>query len=309
MKLRILFSSVALLLIPFSMNAATVSPATLDLQASKGETISSTFTVINTSAAEQKYFLDTLGFKPHDESGTPQFLEKDKSSAFTKWIQFSSEQITVPARSKVDVPFEIIVPSDVAAGNQEVAITISSAPSDIVATNGAIIEAKTALLVFLTIKGETIKQAALLDFIDSVGSNARSELSGNFSYRIQNQGNVYAIPVGTIQFKDLFGRVLLKMDANEMKGRILPGSTRKFEVRVDVKQNGLLDQIKNQMQTFAIGPITSELSIELGDGFEPIYAQTTFWYVPYQMIGAILFDLLCLFLLYHLFSKTVTKKH
>jgi len=303
MKLRILFSSLALLLIPFSMEAATISPATLDLQASKGETVSSTFTVINTSASEQKYYLDTLGFQPRDESGVPQFLDKDKSSAFTKWIQFSNDQVTVPARSKVEVPFQILVPSDVGAGNQEVAITVSSAPSDVVATNGAIIEAKTAMLVFLTIKGDTIKQAGLLDFVDAIRQQVRSELVGTFSYRIQNQGNVYAIPVGTIQMKDLFGRILQKADANSSGGRILPNSTRKFEVSVGTKQNGFIDQIKNQMQMIAVGPITSELSIDLGDGFKAIHAQTTFWYIPYQLIGTILIAFLLLLLLYKSFSK------
>ncbi len=309
MKFRILFSSMALLLIPFSMNAATLSPAVLDLQASRGETISSMFTVINTSAAEQKYYLDIIGFVPRDESGTPQFLEKGKGSELIKWIHFPAEQISVPARSKIEVPFQVIVPADIASGNKEAAITVSSAPSDIVATNGAIIEAKTALLVFLTIKGETIRQVALLDFVDGSVVPIRSEIAGTFSYRIQNQGTVYAIPNGTIQLKDMFGRVFSRVDTNATKGRVLPGSTRKFEVNIGDSKKNFLEQVKNQMQSFTIGPITSELSIEFGEGFKPIHTQTTFWYIPYQLIVTILLALLIVFFLYRSLSKTFSKKH
>lgn len=296
------------------MNAATISPAVLDLQASRGETISSTFTVINTSAAEQKYFLDTIGFAPRDESGTPQFLEKGKGSELIKWIHFPAEQISVPARSKIDVPFQVIIPADVASGNKEAAITVSSAPSDIVATNGAIIEAKTALLVFLTIKGETIKQVSLLDFIDSLSYGwgpltPRSQLIGAFSYRIQNQGTVYAIPSGFVQLKDMFGRVFSRVDANATKGRVLPDSTRKFEVIIGDSRKNFFEQVKNQMQSFTIGPITSELSIEFGEGFKPIHAKTTFWYIPYQLIATILLVLLVIFFLYRSLSKTFSKKH
>lgn len=303
MTRRIFFSSIALALIPFSASAASISPAMIDLKAGRGETISSEFTVINTGAAEQKYFLDTVSFTSKDETGTPKFFENGNGNDLAKWIQFPSAEISVPARSKAVVPFQVIVPSDVTAGNHEAAITVSRAPSDIVATNGAIIEAKTALLVFLTIKGETIKQVSLLDFIDSLSNQWRSELSGNFSYRIQNQGNVYAVPNGTIELKDLFGRVLLKADANPTGGRILPNSTRKFEVGIGNAQKGLFQRIKTQIRTFSIGPITSELSLQLGEGFKPIRAQATFWYIPYETIGIIFLGFVVMILIYRMLSK------
>ncbi|MEK7452219.1 MAG: hypothetical protein AAB664_02680 [Patescibacteria group bacterium] len=307
MKPRILFSSLALLLIPGSLYAAAVSPATLDLQASQGETVTSAFTIINTSASEQKYYLDTLGFKPQDESGTPQFVEKEQGDAFTKWIQFKTDQISVPAHAKVEVPFEVIVPQDVATGSHQAALTVSSAPSDIVATNGATIEAKTAILVFLHIKGETIKQAHLLDFIDAIKEKVRTELYGNFSYRIQNQGNVYVIPVGNVTFKDVFGRTLMTEDANSVKGRILPNSTRKFNVSLGKHSENIFETLRNQMKLLAIGPVTENLSIEFGEGFKQIQEVKTFWYVPYHLIATLLSAILLLFLLYRSIGKQFSK--
>ena len=180
MKFRIFISSIAFLLIPFSLYAATISPPTLDLQASRGETIASMFTVINTSAMEQNYFLGTMTFQPKDETGAPQFLETATKENLTKWILFPADHITVPANSKVDVPFQVVVPTGAASASYESAITVASAPTDVVATNGAIIEAKTATLVFLTVKGESTKKAALLDFKSDSKSAIRSTLDRQF---------------------------------------------------------------------------------------------------------------------------------
>ena len=307
MKFRIFISSIALLLIPFSLYAASISPATIDLQASRGETATSKFTVINTSAMEQNYFLGTMEFQPRDESGAPQFLSTQKKNSLTSWIQFPADHITVPANAKLDVPFNVIVPSDIASGSYEAAITVGSAPSDIVATNGAIVEAKTATLVFLTVKGETTKKAALLDFKTS-SSNVTSTLDQTFDYRIQNQGNVYFIPSGSIALKDLFGRTIRSMNANIENGRVLPNSTRQFGVASGENPNGFLQTLQEQANDFAIGPVTARLDLNLGDGFTSIHATTTFISIPYQLLLTILILLAIIWIMYRETKKRFTKK-
>ena len=308
MKFRILISSITFLLIPFSLYAATISPATLDLQASRGETIASKFTVINTSAENQNYFLGTMAFQPRDETGAPQFLDTKTKENLTQWILFPLDHITVPANSKVDVPFQVVVPSDIAAASYESAITVASAPTDVVATNGAIIEAKTATLVFLTIKGESTKKAALLDFKSDSTSVIRSTLDRSFTYRIQNQGNVYFAPIGTVVLKDVFGRTLRSFEANVQNGRVLPSSTRTFPVASDKNPKGFLQTMQQQMQDFTVGPITSTLSLKLGDGFAPITSTTTFLYVPIQLVTTILIILCVVLLVYKKSQKRFSKK-
>ncbi|OGL62265.1 hypothetical protein A2839_04525 [Candidatus Uhrbacteria bacterium RIFCSPHIGHO2_01_FULL_47_10] len=301
MKLRALITSLILFAIPLCMHAAAVSPATIDLVGGRGESIPSAFTVINTQTTSQTYYLDTLSFTGKDESGEPQFSSDALDDGLSKWIVFLSDRVVVPARSKVEVPFTVQVPADVASGTYQSAITVSSAPTEVVATNGAIIEAKTAILVFLNVKGDSVKKAALLDFLPS-GKGIRTNLHQTVTYRIQNQGNVYTIPEGTIELKDLFGRTLQIRDANEAKHRVLPMSTRSISV-TSQKPNRFLTILQDQTRLFAIGPIQATLSVNLGEGFDPIRATTSFWYIPYQLLLTSLFFLGLVFLGYRYISK------
>lgn len=301
MKLRSLITSLILFATPLCIHAAAVSPATIDLLGSRNESVASTFTVVNTQSTDQIYYLDTLSFQPKNETGEPQFSSQKTLDDLARWISFPSDRILVPARSKLDVPFTVQVPADISSGSYQSAITVSSAPAEVVATNGAIIEAKTAILVFLTVKGDSIKKAALLDFL-SKGTWLRSNLHQTFTYRIQNQGNVYTIPEGTITIKDLIGRTIQTRVANEEKSRVLPMSTRFFQT-TSQKPSGFLNRLKDQSKLFAIGPMHATLALNLGEGFQPIQSTLSFWYVPYQLILSVVIFIGLIFLGYHKLSK------
>lgn len=306
MKLRISLISFVLLAFPLCMQAAAVSPATLDLVGNRGETVASMFTVINAQPTEQTYYLDTLSFTAKDNSGEPQFANKKTTDELAKWIQFDSDHIVIPAQSKVDVPFTIHVPADASSGSFQSAVTVSSAPSEVVATNGAVVEAKTAILVFLTVNGDTIKKAALLDFTSSA-KGTQSNFNQIFTFRIQNQGNVYFIPTGTIEMKDVFGRMIYQTQVNEDKSRVLPNLTRSFTASLVNHSQDWMQSIKDQASLFTIGPITSTLKLNLGDGFQPIQATTSFNYIPYQLLVTVLVVLLILFIGYYSLSKRKRK--
>lgn len=301
MILRTILTSLILFALPHLTYAAAVSPAMIDLEGTRGEVISSTFSVINTQGTDQTYYLDTLSFQAKDESGEPRFLTEETSDDLSKWISFLADRIIVPARSKVDVPFTVQIPADVTSGSYQSAITVSSAPAEVVATNGAIIEAKTATLVFLLIKGETTKKVVLLDFV-SGDKWIQSNLRQTFTYRMQNQGNVYAIPEGQIVLKDVFGRKLRVVDANETKQRVLPATTRSFQA-IDQNVVGFLEIVRDQANHFSIGPVTATLSVNFGDGFESIQATTSFWYVPYQLTLSVLLFVGLVFVGYQTLSK------
>ena len=158
----------ALALSPSIGQMASLSPSIVEIASSRAEVAESAFTIFNTGAGEQVYFLDLLAFGPSGEDGTPLFTPEETSqSEFLSWIVFPAREVLVPAVSKVEVPFRVVVPDDVAAGSYYGAITVSTSPTDVVVSNGATIEAKTAILVFLTIEGETVEKLEILDFFSS----------------------------------------------------------------------------------------------------------------------------------------------
>ncbi len=279
---------VVLAWIPCAAFGATVAPALIEVSASRGETIESFFQVINASTTEQKYYLGVMKFEPTEGTGAPSFIsyEKDRSG-LPEWIDFQVNEFPVPANSKVDVPFTIAIPDDISSGGYYSALTVSNAPHDIVATNGAIVDAKTAVLVLLTVEGETNESAVLLDLVSDVEGKAVSSIKGEFVYRIQNQGNVHVRPEGVLRFKDVFGRQIYSQAVNEKQGRVLPSSTRTYKEEVDLGENSFLGALNFQMRTLLVGPVTAELDLKYGQQGQ-LFAKTSFWFVPWQLMISIL---------------------
>ena len=277
--------------------ASAISPAVVELRSSRGETIESVFTILNAGASEQMYFLDLLSFESSGEDGTPAFVpEQTSRNAFLSWIDFPVHEVLVPARSKVEVPFRVIVPDDVASGSYYGAITVSTAPSEVVSSNGATIEAKTAVLVFLTVEGETIERLELLDL--ALERKDASHPFGLFSFRVQNQGNVHLAPTGQIRLTGLFGQAIVELDANPTEGRVLPGSTRTFTVAYEPADMSWLQTAGYQLRHLAMGPVTAELQLSYGtDG--QIEATWSFWMIPGELISFVLAIVAVLLVVFH----------
>ena len=247
------------------VQAASISPVLLEIEGSRGEVIDETIQIINTEETEQKYFTGVLKFEPSSDSSTPSFIPYNEDhSGLPEWIHFPISEIRIPARTRIDLPVQIVIPSDVSSGGYYAAITVSNAPSDVVASNGAIIEAKTAVLVILTIKGETRYEAGLLDFTSELFGTVSTSIAGKYEYRVQNQGNVHVQPKGTIRFTDVFGRNVLEVDANEVMGRVLPGTTRTYSVEVP------------DSRVIVLGPVIAELDLDYG-GLMHLSENGTIW--------------------------------
>lgn len=296
---RLFFISIILALIPVATNAASLTPGVMEMTAARAEVIKQTLTVINAKAIDQTYFLGVMKFEPSDEGGIPKFIPfEEDHTGLPEWIQFPFSEFIVKANSKQDVKFNISIPADAISGGYYAAVTVSEAPSDLVADNGAIVEAKTAALVLLTVAGETEEKLALLDFKTSVG--VKSNVEGPFEYRVQNQGNVHTRPSGDVLIKDIFGRTVAIFDANSTFGRVLPNSTRQFVVGPTETESNLYEVLKHQMRIFAIGPMTAELLLTYGNSGNVISSQIGFWYLPWQIMLTDVVLIVLIILLYKL---------
>jgi hypothetical protein len=305
---RLLITSICsfiLLLTGFSAQAATLSPSLIEISGDRDQVLQSEFSILNTGTSDQDYYIDLLSFVPSKESGTPQFMSvvEEEESTLTSWIKFDVAQVTVPAHTAVDLPFQVIIPDDIASGGYYAAITVSNAPADVVASNGAIIEAKTAILVLLTVEGETIEEIVLLDahFEQTQGSLP----TGTFSYRLQNQGNVHVAPEGTVVIRNMFGQMVGSVDANPLDGRVLPSTTRSYKVEIGKETGGFLSSALFQLSQFSFGTMVAQLQLEYGDK-EIIQSQIQFVIVPWELISIIIGIGVLLSIIY-LSSKRKTK--
>lgn len=298
---KIIFICLFTTLLPWSVSAFALSPSSFDFTAVRGQTLSSSITIVNTQENDQEYFLGFMGFGSKDDSGTPEFYPPDERvSELTDWILFENRSVIIPALSSSEVPFKIVVPDDTPSGGYFAAITVSPAPADIVATNGAIIEAKTASLVLLTVEGETQEHLELLDFVSN--DDIFALLQRTFVYRVQNQGNVHLTPTGTVTLKGIFGQTIETLDANPVEGRVLPASTRRFDVTQDDRITGWFRIVAFQFSHLAIGPVTAVLDLSYGESGS-IHSSLSFWLIPWQLLTTLLCLLIALRLLYPFFRR------
>ena len=296
--------SLALLLISLGVRAAVISPSVLEIFSARGEVIQETFTILNTGSSEQTYFFDRVAFKPMEETGTPLFSQETKEAgALTSWISFPETQVRVSPQSKADVPFQIAIPDDIASGGYYAAITVSPTPTDIVTSNGAIIDAKTAILVLLTVEGETTQQLQLLDFHGTLFSSSLP--FGSFQFRVQNQGNVHVVPQGQITLKGFFGQTIQVIKVNTVEGRVLPSSTRLFEVPYPQETLSWLDKAGYQLSHLAVGPMTADLTLSYGSE-GTLSSSLTFWIVPWELMYILIGVIVVILASYYLIRKKLT---
>ncbi len=289
---RLLLTIVALVafLVPSAVLSASVLPSVLELEGDRSDLVSSSITIINPNDTDQTYFVDTMGFQADEDGQSPTFFEEeDEAQVLANWIRFNESQVVIPAHSQAEVPFEIFIPDSAQNSGHYAAITVSSAPYDVVASNGAIIEAKTAVLVLLSVGGvEMNAQAAILDLVEVGGKSMKSLPEGEFEFRVQNQGNVHVMPQGTLLLKDVFGRVLSSANINENEGRVLPGSTRTYSVSIESGVSGWLQTISEQMRLFSLGPVTAQLELEYAGNQRLSIELSAFTLVPWQLLSTLL---------------------
>ncbi|MEI6511464.1 MAG: hypothetical protein WCO25_05520 [Candidatus Uhrbacteria bacterium] len=276
------FCAVVLLWMPFRALAFAIAPATLDLSGKRGETIKDTIAVINNGSAEQTYYLGTLKFVP-GETSTPSFIPFETDhSGLPEWIAFPVKIVSIPANTKVDVPFTVTIPQDAASGTVYAAITVSTSPSQVVASNGATVEAKMASLLFVTVEGETVEKLALLDLSSSNAADGPFDLARQFVFRVQNQGNVASVPTGTITLTDALGRLVASQPINVEGGRVLPMTTRSFSGSIGPNPVGFVESVRSQIANFAIGPIHATLVIESGS--QALTKSFSYWTFPLHLL-------------------------
>jgi hypothetical protein len=281
----ILSLSVAMF-IPSVVLGASVAPSVLELEANRSELIDASITVINTGEADQTYYLDTIGFQSDDDGQSPTFFEENEAdSVLANWIKFDEKELIVPAHTQAKVSFQIFVPDSAQDGGHYAAVTVATSPFDVVASNGAIIEAKTAVLVLLSVGGtEMNPKAAILDLVSLQKQGIKSLPWGEYTFRIQNQGNVHVKPTGTLSFTDMFGRTIASTPVNTSEGRVLPSSTRTYEATITSKTEGWIQTASKQMSMFAAGPISAVLEIDYGGEEKLLMVQSDFWLIPWQLI-------------------------
>ena len=126
------------------------------------------------------------------------------------WVQMSLSEITVPPVSHKNIPFTITIPKHVTIGDHAGGI-IFEAVSEQKATTGLTINivSRLGVRIYETVPGKEIKKLNIQNFSDMTKNN-----TVYYSFQLQDAGNIYLSPVGTITTTSIFNHKQLITLAN-----------------------------------------------------------------------------------------------
>lgn len=261
--------------------AIEIAPPVINLKADPGQTISTKINLRGVSSETLIVSNEINNFQAAGEDGTPKIIfdegEEDPYS-LKSWID-PLPQITLEPRQIKDIDVTIHVPKNAAPGGYYGVVRFTGAPPNLEGT-GVSLSASLGSLIFVRVNGDAKESLSLEEFATTSSDGKASSLFEStpiqFIERLNNTGNTHLQPAGQITIKDMFGQKVATVNINLPPRNVLPQSIRKFEQPLDSATIG--DKV-------LFGRYTAELSVTYGDSHQILTAETTFWVIPYKLIG------------------------
>jgi hypothetical protein len=305
-----------------------ISPLPISLTTSPGSTVSAQLKIKNGGDETETIHVGLMKFKAYNDDGQPRLFDREKGDDYFDWVNFSDNDFTILPGEWKNITTTINVPETAAFGYYY-AVTFSR-KDDISANNKATkIEGAVSVLILLNVNSpNAISKIEVTEF--QVDRKVYEFLPINFSIKLKNSGNIHIAPRGNIFIDQGKKTDLALLDINDVQGNILPGSSRIFntswsdgfpiytqrvednKVVTDKKGNNVLD-LKwdfNKLSKLRFGKYTAHMLLVYDNGTRdvPIEATTSFWVVPWRLLGGSLVVLSLVFVgLWNIFRPIFKK--
>lgn len=263
-----------------------VSPARYDVSVDAGNTETRTVSVRNVTSGDLEVIPLVDDFiVPDDESGNPVLAIGENEVANNpnsiKPFVTPLSNFDLDAGEEKDVTVTISIPEDTAPGAYYGVVRF--AQGDLAgAEEGSIsLTASVGTIFLVTVPGATVEKMSLVEISAGNFDDDNAFQGGRLfnaspdviSIRLENEGNTFIAPFGTVNITDWSGNIVTTYEMNNTspKGNIIPNSVRRFTDGID--------------NLGSFGKYTVTAHISYGDGGSSIItAQTTFWIVPWFRI-------------------------
>ncbi|HWL43748.1 MAG TPA: DUF916 domain-containing protein [Ilumatobacter sp.] len=151
------------------------------------------------------------------------------------WIAFAEPVVTVPARSRLDIPFRLTIPANATPGDHAGGIVASltlpeTSPDD----SRVAVDRRVGARIYLRVSGD-LAPSATIDDLDVTYDHNRNPVgrgTATVTYTITNTGNVRLTGTPTIKIAGPFGLGRRTIPGDPV-AEILPGNHLTFRTTVD----------------------------------------------------------------------------
>ncbi|GGO88165.1 COG1470 family protein [Wenjunlia tyrosinilytica] len=153
--------------------------------------------------------------------------EQERQTGVGAWVAPAKDRLTVPPRTRADIPFTVTVPRDATPGDHPGALVALDTEVDKAKGSVAIgVRRAVGARIHLRVGGPALPALAVEDV--GVGHGrpllpGTGESTATLRYTLVNRGNVSLRPHVTLRAQGLFGRTLLQRTASRVPFELLPG--------------------------------------------------------------------------------------
>lgn len=270
----------------------TVTPTIFEMTANPTQEWKSSVRVINPNPYEITVYADVVNFVSDGESGQGKFVPliegESHGQTIAEWVSITADPIVIAAEQTAVVPFSMAVPDGAPPGGHFAALLIGTKPPAESEGESQVITSQIITsLIFLRVTGDVVESGDIRSFRTSKSLLDKPEAT--FELRFENKGNVHILPQGDIKILNMWGqeRGLLPINQKTMFGNVLPNSIRKYSFTWS-----------GQWSLADIGRYTAVAALAYGDDSRQFASsETSFWVIPWKIMGAVLLALIGFFAL------------
>ncbi len=215
---------------------SSLTPALLDISTDNVESGGYPVTFENgedTALSIRASFMPFTQDRSADGHGTIRFMQGE-TSILRNFLTLSATEFVVQPRSKVTINIMPNSFSKIIKGDYYEALIFGTSPlSESVVTkkSDAPISSSLALLIFLRSDPTARPKYSLIrEKLDLPNIMVRQP--NEVSLVIENDGNTYGVPRGEVRIKSILGKNVARGTINEDSVRIIPGSSKKIDVKI-----------------------------------------------------------------------------
>ncbi|MBC7512218.1 hypothetical protein H7142_00980 [Candidatus Saccharibacteria bacterium] len=285
--------------------ALEIAPPVLNIKANPGDVVKSTISLRDVSTSPLVVRNQINDFVAAGEDGTPKLLLDEEAAepspySLKEWIQ-PLPQFTLQPREVNQLPVTIRVPANAAPGGYYAVVRFTASPPGIDGS-GVSLSASLGTLILLRVNGDAKEDVKIEEFAATKNGSKKSLFESapiTFLTRIKNNGSSHEQPSGQITIKDMFGNATANVNVNLAQNNILPASIRKFEQPLDSTVIG---------NKILFGRYTADLKMSYGTQGQTITASTSFWVIPYRLVGFALLLILIVIVVIRIALKRYTER-
>lgn len=264
-----------------SGQALEIAPPVLNLIGNPGQTLEAKISLRDVSSGALLVTGEVNDFTASGEDGTPKIITDDSEPnpySLKSWVAPLPKLLLEP-RQIENLPVTIRIPADAAPGGYYGVVRFTATPPELEG-QGVSLSASLGALILLRVNGDIKESLAIEEFsVATPGGTVKTMFESTplvFVQRIKNTGNIHEQPTGQVVITDMFGKKIAGVNVNLPPRNILPQTIRKFEQTLD-------KSVLGNKRLF--GKYTATLTMTYGEKKQTVTSQTTFWVIPYTLIG------------------------